>query len=191
VLERLLRQAGFDRVAGVDEVGRGCLGGPLVAAAVILQPRPSWRGLRDSKRLSPAARERWYGRLLQGASGWSLALESAAAIDADGIAVCNRRAMARALRHLRPPPDVVIVDGASLPGLEWPQLAMPQADALCASVAAASILAKVARDRLMLAYDRVFPAYGFDRHKGYGSAQHRQALRCHGPCPLHRRSFGA
>lgn len=177
-------------IAGVDEAGRGPLAGPVVAAAVVLDARRGWDGLDDSKKLTPQAREMLYARVLEGARAFSWAVVGPRAIDTLNIRRASLEAMRRAVERLAVPPDLVLVDGDSqVPGLGCPQQAVISGDARLLSVAAASILAKVVRDRIMERLDGVWPGYGFARHKGYGTPEHLAALARLGPCPLHRFSF--
>ena len=179
-----------DPVAGVDEAGRGPLAGPVVAAAVILDRSRSWDGLNDSKQLTPEQRSALYARVLEGARAFAWSVAGPRAIDRLNIRRATHAAMARAVRRLALVPRLVLVDGHETVGeLEHEQQAVVGGDARCLSIAAASILAKVVRDRIMERLDRVWPAYGFAQHKGYGTAEHLSALRLHGPCPLHRWSF--
>lgn len=186
--EVTLRRQGFKRIAGVDEAGRGALAGPLVAAAVILPPTFRGAGLRDSKLLSPAARERHYQRIVTAATAWAVHVESAAAIDRGGIQTANLRALAMAVATLSVPADVVLVDGFAL-ALPVPAHRVIHGDATVLSIAAASVLAKVTRDRLMVALGQRYSLYDFAQHKGYGTIAHRRRLARHGPSPVHRRSF--
>jgi ribonuclease HII len=177
-------------VAGVDEAGRGCWAGPVVAAAVILAPGPALRGLADSKRLSAPARERLFARLISGrALCWAARAVSPAVIDRVNILQATLLAMSRAVNGLAVVPELVLVDGDREPRLAVPVRTVVRGDATSASVAAASVVAKVLRDRVMTAWDRRFPGYGFADHKGYGSSGHRRALRRLGPSPLHRSSY--
>lgn len=195
--ERVLVGRGCGAVAGVDEVGRGPLAGPVVAAAVILPV--SWiadgmpealRGLNDSKQLSAAVRERFYGLLMSLPEvRHAVAEVDVATIDAINILQATHRAMKEALAALTPGPEHVLVDGLAVPTLRWPQTPLVKGDARSYSIAAASVLAKVTRDRQMAEYDRQFPGYGFGEHKGYGTAKHLAALARLGPTPIHRRSF--
>src|SRR3989441_8712641 len=195
--ERALLQRGVKRIAGVDEAGRGPLAGPVVAAAVsfpaewISRGLPAeLAGLNDSKQLTAVQREGFFERLTAGGDlQFAIARIAAETIDAINILQATHRAMNQALAQLRPPPERVLVDGLRVTSLCFPQIALVKGDARSLTIAAASILAKVARDRLMLEYDRQFPAYGFARHKGYGTTRHLAALAEHGPCPIHRRSF--
>ena len=195
--ERALLQRGVRRIAGVDEAGRGAWAGPVTAAAVILPPtayadrRLLW-GLTDSKQLSAAERRRWCARVRATAIAARVAYVSPRLIDRIGIAAASRLAMLRALDALPVAPDHVIVDAFPLPAdcrYAHAQDAIVRADATCLAVAAASVCAKVARDELMQRLCVQHPAYGFGRHKGYGTAAHRQALAAEGPSPLHRASF--
>lgn len=189
-LERLLWSLGVRHVAGVDEVGMGPLAGPVVAAAVVLRSEAPIVGLADSKALPAARREVLAAEIRRLAHGVGVAMVGPAAIDREDIRRAGFRAMRRALAALAPlEPGHVLVDGREIPGLEVPQTAFPGGDGFVASIAAASIVAKVVRDRLMKRYDRRYPEYGFGRHMGYPTAEHLRALRLHGPCPLHRRSF--
>jgi ribonuclease HII len=175
-------------VAGVDEVGRGSLFGPVVAAAVILDPAYRVRGLRDSKLLEPERREVLAVRIREHAIAWSVAAVDAARIDQINIYQASRVAMRDAVTQLMPQADHLLVDALRL-DLELPQNAIIHGDALSASIAAASILAKVERDRMMCEWDTVFPLYGLASHKGYSTPKHLAALREHGPTALHRQSF--
>lgn len=187
--ERELRAQGFTRIAGVDEAGRGALAGPLVAAAVILPADFDLDGLADSKALTPAEREELYGRILGGALAWSIRRCSPGRIDRRGLHRMNLWLLRRCVRTLPVEPDYVLTDGFSVGRLPIPTLSIRKGDAVVASVAAASILAKVTRDRVMDRYHRRFPEYGFDRNRGYGTREHLAAIREHGPCSIHRRSF--
>jgi len=186
--ERDRRLAG-QFVAGVDEVGRGCLAGPVVAAAVILQDGPEIEYLNDSKQLTPLARERLNDKIRANAVAVAVAQASVAEIDRLNILGATRLAMRRALMALTPVPDFALVDGRERLPLDLAHAPVVRGDATCACVAAASIVAKVARDRLMGDLDRAFPGYGFARHKGYGTASHLTALSRLGPCTAHRIAF--
>lgn len=189
--ERLLRDQGFSRLAGVDEVGRGAWAGPMVAAAVILPDDFEHRDeIRDSKELSPAQRETAYERIVAEAMAVSVRRVTAAGIDRRGLHRCNVALLRDAVHSLPVEPDYVLTDGFPVPGLAPPHLAVKKGDAVTISIAAASIVAKVTRDRMMVRYDRRFPGFGFDRNKGYGTAEHREALDRLGPTPIHRLSFG-
>ncbi len=186
--EKKAWNAGAVRIAGVDEVGRGSLFGCVVAAAVILDPAYRVRGLRDSKLLDPERRVVLAERIREHAVAWAIAAVDAARIDQINIYQASRVAMRDAVLQLAPRPDHLLVDAVRL-DCELPQEAIIHGDALSASIAAASILAKVERDRMMCEWDAVFPAYGLASHKGYSTPQHLAALREHGPTPLHRQSF--
>jgi ribonuclease HII len=177
-------------VAGVDEAGRGPLAGPVVAAAVVLDPARPIEGLRDSKLLTPLARRRLSREIRAHALGWAVCRVGVSRIDTDNILEATWYAMRRALARLGVQPALVLVDGRlRVPGVVIPQRAIVKADRRCGSVAAASILAKVARDIFMIRADRRYPGYGFCVHKGYATAAHLEALTRLGPSPLHRRSF--
>jgi ribonuclease HII len=174
----------------VDEAGRGPLAGPVVAAAVVLAPDRRWDGLDDSKKLAPDVREEIFARVLNEARAFSWAVLGPRAIDRSNILRASLEAMRRAVGRLRIAPDLVLVDGDyPVPGIVCHQRAVVDGDARLLSIAAASVVAKVVRDRIMGRLDRVWPLYGFARHKGYGTPEHLAALASHGPCPLHRYSF--
>ncbi len=185
--ERNAAGSGFCRIAGVDEAGRGPLAGPVVAGAVVLIAPLA--GLNDSKKLTEGRREALYELLMSGGHAVGVGVAEAAEIDRMGIQAANYAAMARAVAAISPPPDYLLVDGYALPGMRQPCLRIIKGDSRSLSIAAASIIAKVTRDRRMLETDRLYPEYGFARHKGYGTAEHLAALERHGPCPEHRRSF--
>ncbi len=189
-LESALRARGLTKVAGVDEAGRGPLAGPVSAAAVILPP--GWRcpGLDDSKKLTAVKRERLFEVITtDGAVSWSLAYADPDEIDRINILRATHAAMARAVKGLAAAVDHCLIDGLRVRDFPWPHDGIVKGDGKSLSIAAASIIAKVSRDRLMLAFAREFPEYGFERHMGYGTKAHLEALRLHGPCRLHRRSF--
>jgi ribonuclease HII len=186
--EKKAWQMGARMVAGVDEVGRGSLFGPVVAAAVILDPAYRIRGLRDSKLLPPERREILAERIREHAISWAVAAVDAARIDQINIYQASRLAMRRAVQGLRPEPDHLLVDAVRL-DCDVRQVAIIHGDALSASIAAASIIAKVERDRMICEWDPVFPAYHLASNKGYSTPPHLAALREHGPSPLHRQSF--
>jgi ribonuclease HII len=187
--ERELRLAGFRRIAGIDEVGRGSLAGPVVAAAVILPERHRIKGLRDSKVLSRARREALYGRILDRAEAVGVGCVEVEVIDRINILQATKLAMAEALGRLPEPPDHLVIDALSLRDVQLPQRAIIDGDAISASIAAASIVAKVTRDRICAELDGRYPAYGFARNKGYGTQRHLDALLTEGPCAWHRRTF--
>ncbi len=185
--ERAAQAQGFHQVAGVDEAGRGPLAGPVVAAAVILASPVT--GINDSKQLTWEQRERFYEVLMEGGHSIGVAIVPADIIDQYGIQQANYQAMAQALDAVTPVPDYVLVDGFRVPGLRAPQERIVKGDSRSQSIAAASVIAKVTRDRMMLEYDEAWPAYGFAAHKGYGTEAHLKAIETHGPCPIHRMSF--
>ena len=195
--ERACWAAGWNRLAGVDEVGRGSLAGPLVAAAVVLprcagsdqrRLRRALEGVRDSKQLSAEARISALAAILDVAESVSIGMVEAGELDGIGLGVANRVAMERAVDALAVTPEALLLD-ACLLSSDLPQIGLVRGDACCLSIAAASIVAKVARDRIMVEAHRVDPRYGFADHKGYGTASHLRALEEHGPGPIHRRSF--
>jgi len=185
--EREMAALGFERIAGVDEAGRGPLAGPIVAAAVVLAHPVA--GLNDSKLLSESQRESLFAQLMDGPHAIGCAIIASDQIDAHGIQQANYGVMTQAVHQLAPPPDYLLVDGFTIPGCAVPHLRIVKGDRRSQSIAAASIVAKVTRDRLMIGYDAEFPGYGFAKHKGYGTAEHLDAIRRLGPCPIHRRSF--
>jgi ribonuclease HII len=188
-LENALRRVGFVHVAGADEVGRGCLAGPVVAAAVVLDPDQHIPGISDSKLVPAAERERLHDRIVGRAVAWAVASEEPAEIDRINIHQASLRAMQRAILSLTPLPDIVLVDAFRVPALPMAQRGVPHGDRRCSAIAAASIVAKVYRDRVMLDLHARFPDYGFDRHKGYATADHLAAVARLGYSPVHRRSF--
>jgi ribonuclease HII len=187
--ENLFYRQGIRLIAGVDEAGRGPLAGPVVAAAVILPPGTVIHYLNDSKKLTAARREELYDRIREIALGCAVGICSAAEIDRLNIFGATMQAMRRALSELSPRPEVVLVDGFPIRDMDMPQKAIPGGDALSLSIAAASVVAKVTRDRIMLDLHRRYPEYGFDRNKGYATREHLLALARCGTCPEHRRSF--
>jgi ribonuclease HII len=189
VYDRRLSGDGRLALAGVDEAGRGCWAGPVVAAAVILPSGWCPAGLADSKKLSAARREVLCGEIRASALSWGACAVSAAEIDQVNILQATLRGMARSLHKLSLAPDLVLVDGLQVPNVPWPAQAVVKGDGTSACIAAASILAKVFRDRIMRAWDRHYPGYGFADHKGYGAAGHQAALRAQGPCAIHRFSY--
>lgn len=184
-----LLQNRYGLLAGVDEVGRGALAGPLVVAAVILDPKRPIAGLDDSKRLSPAKRERLAAAVRESALAWTLVGRSAAEVDAMNVLEATRSAMREAIASLSLRPGCVVSDAVTLGPQPFPVFSEPRADGRYLCVAAASILAKVSRDREMIEAARDFPVYGWERNKGYGSPEHLEALRRVGPSACHRRSF--
>lgn len=188
--ERTAQERGHRFIAGVDEVGRGALAGPVVAAACILDlnsPLPI--GLNDSKKLSFSERERIAAELQQTAVAFAIGSIDAEEIDRINILQATRRAMLKAISALNPPPDFLLIDALELKESGLPQQAIIGGDAVSASIAAASVIAKTFRDALMKDFDTLYPQYGFARHVGYGTRSHLELLRVHGACPIHRRSF--
>lgn len=186
--ERLARKSGWQRIAGLDEAGRGALFGPVVAAAVILNPKRRIVGLDDSKKLTPARREVLAERIREHALTWAVAEIEPGKIDAWNIYQASRQAMQKALETLRIPPDYLLLD-AMLLDVSIEQKSLIKGDTRSVSIAAASILAKVERDHLMENWHEVYPQYGLRQNKGYGTPEHLEALRVHGPTPQHRYSF--
>src|SRR3954454_11592009 len=189
--ERALRRHGFPVVAGADEAGRGACAGPLVVAAVVLPDgrRGEVPGLADSKLLTEKAREAAYAQVVDRALAWSVVVVPSQEVDRCGLHVMNVRAMRQAVARLDPCPSYVLTDGFPIAGMPAPTLAVWKGDRVAACVAAASVVAKVTRDRIMTDLDRTYPAYGFAVHKGYVVPEHGAALRRHGPCPEHRFSY--
>lgn len=183
------RRCGYARVAGLDEAGRGPLAGPVVAAAVILPRRCAVAGINDCKQVPERERERLYEEISGRAVALAVGMASVHEIDRLNILEATRLAMRRAVQALRPAADYLLIDAVGLPDLPVPQRAIIKGDGLSVSIAAASILAKVTRDRLMHEYHRRFPHYRFDIHKGYGTPEHLRLLAQYGPCAIHRRSF--
>ena len=188
-LERSYHARGHERVAGVDEAGRGPLAGPVVAGAVVFPKECDYPQARDSKLLPAQRREELYDQIMDRSLAVGVGVADHQEIDRINIYNASLTAMYRAVEDLGITPDVVMVDGPMVLRLDIPQQAIPGGDSTCLSLAAASIVAKVTRDRLMVEYDRQYPGYGFARHKGYGTADHLHALKELGPCPIHRRSF--
>jgi ribonuclease HII len=189
--ERALARRGLTPVAGADEAGRGACAGPLVVAAAVLRPGKSGEipGLADSKLLTPAARERVYAQVVRRAAAYSVVVIPAAEVDRIGLHVSNVMGMRRALASLPMRPGYVLTDGFPVPGLDVPGLAVWKGDRVAACIAAASVLAKVTRDRMMTGLHEQWPVYEFASHKGYVTPEHQSALDTHGPCPEHRRSY--
>ena len=190
-LENALRRVGFVHVAGCDEVGRGCLAGPVVAAAVVLHPDRHIPGVCDSKTVPAAERERLYDQILCAAIAWAVGEADPSEIDRINIHQASLRAMQRAVLQLAPLPDIVLVDAFRVPDLPMAQRGVLHGDRRCSAIAAASIVAKVTRDRQMLDLHGRDPRYGFDRHKGYATADHLEAVARFGYSDVHRRSFRA
>ena len=190
-MELALGHGGFSAVAGVDEAGRGACAGPLVVGAAILPTgrRHRIEGLTDSKLLTPRRREEIYAEVVDRAVAWSAVVIACTEVDRIGLHRCNLAGMRRAIAMLNRRPSFVLSDGFRVPGMDVPSLAVPKGDQVAACVAAASVVAKVTRDRLMVALHERYPTYGFDAHKGYVTREHSAALAVHGPCPEHRYSF--
>jgi len=188
-MENSFRRMGFNYVAGVDEVGRGCLAGPVIAAAVILDPGRYIPRIGDSKTTTALEREHLYGRITRGAVAWGLAACDPTEIDAINIHQASLRAMQRAVMSLVPLPDLVLVDAFRIPDIPMAQRGVVHGDARCTVIAAASIVAKVTRDRVMLELHATDPRYGYDRHKGYATKDHLDAVGRFGYSDAHRRSF--
>lgn len=190
VFENQARAQGYRSIAGVDEVGRGCLAGPVVAAACILDPeRPLPDGLDDSKKLDPAKREMIAVELKEACIAYAIGQVEADEIDRINILEATKKAMLAAINALEPPADYLLIDALRLKQSQLPQRAIIKGDSVSASIAAASILAKTYRDELMCRYDAEYPLYGFAGHKGYGASIHLDAIKTHGSCAIHRKSF--
>jgi len=190
--EKALEAQGYQRIAGIDEVGRGALVGPVVAAAVILPLHidAPWLGqVKDSKLLSPARRQLLFPRIREVAISIGIGAVPHKVIDARGIIAATRLAMKLAIARLLLSPDFLLIDYMRLPDVPLPQKGIKNGDGLCLSIACASIIAKVSRDQLMIKLDKIYPGYGLARHKGYGTKEHFTCLRKLGPCLIHRRSF--
>lgn len=187
--ENEARNNGYTAVCGIDEAGRGPLAGPVFAAAVILSPGTYIEGINDSKKLSEKRREALFGVIQEKAVSWSVGFAMEQEIDSINILQATFLAMKRAMDGLAVRPDFALVDGNRMPALGVPARTIIKGDALSESIAAASILAKVSRDRLMLEIDKLYPEYCFAKHKGYGTALHNEMILKYGPCPVHRRTF--
>ena len=183
------RRQGYSLIAGVDEAGRGPLAGPVFAAAVILPGECGLPLILDSKSFSPERRERLCRQIYSLAVSWKVAMVENSDIDRTNILQATLKAMSMALESLDPPPELALIDGNRSPGTGVPSRACVRGDRLSQSIGAASILAKTHRDLLMAEYHRLWPQYGFDRHKGYGTKAHREAIVRFGPCPIHRKTF--
>jgi ribonuclease HII len=188
--ERVLWRSGLEHIAGVDEVGMGPLAGPVVAGAVVFPPGTELAGVDDSKRLDPEQREELAAAIRERASGIGIGHADVGEIDRLNIYAAGLLAMRRAIEALPVPPEHVLVDARVIPDLRCPQNAFNKGDGINFSIAAASIVAKTHRDRLMTELDAKYPEYGFARHKGYATSEHQEAIRRHGPCPIHRMSYG-
>ncbi len=189
VLEKKLRSVGMKTIAGVDEAGRGPLAGPVVAASVILPENPGLLGLDDSKKMTPKNREEMFEQITKTAVAWGIGMSDNDEIDEIGILEATMSAMRQAVKNMKKTPDIVLIDGNKTPGLNCRQRAVVNGDNISLSIAAASVIAKVTRDRIMIEMDSMFPGYGFSRHKGYGARMHAEAIRKLGPCVIHRFSF--
>jgi ribonuclease HII len=189
IFERRARENGYTRVAGLDEAGRGPLAGPVVAAAVILQPDTCLQGVDDSKRISSARRYNLFDIIKQSAQTVGIGLARCWEIDTVNILEATRLAMVRAITKLSDKPDYLLLDAIRIPSLQIPQEPIVKGDRLSHSIAAASIIAKVTRDRIMEYWDTRYPQYGWRKNKGYGTRDHLEAIRRFGPCPLHRKTF--
>jgi ribonuclease HII len=187
--EQMLSEQGFQRIAGIDEAGRGPLAGPVVAGAVVLSLDRPISGLNDSKQLSAAQRERLFHEIRENAVAFGIGIVDVDYIDTYNILQATYEAMRRAIRALHQEPDHLINDAVLIPDIEIPQLNIIKGDAKSQSIAAASILAKVTRDQLMMEYGKLFPEYGFERHMGYSTPDHLSAMRANGVSPIHRKSF--
>jgi ribonuclease HII len=183
------RKQGYQFIAGIDEAGRGPWAGPVVAATVVLSSRVTIDGLNDSKKLSPRKREKLFDEICAVALSVGIEIVSHEIIDTINILQATYQAMRGSLLRIRVPIDCALVDGWAIPDLEYPQIALVGGDGLSASIAAASIVAKVTRDRLMTELSPLYPEYHFHQHKGYGTPEHLAALRLHGPCAIHRKSI--
>jgi ribonuclease HII len=188
--ERQAHNNGFELIAGIDEAGRGPLAGPVVAAAVVLPAGLLIKGVNDSKKLSPDTRERLFDTIMSQALSVGIGMGDPELIDRINILQATRHAMLTAVSQLTPQPDYLLIDGISTINSSIPQKTIKKGDSLSLSIAAASIIAKVTRDRLMRKLDEIHPGYGFSGHKGYGSALHLEAIRLLGPSPVHRLTFG-
>ena len=188
-IDSQLRESGYSLIAGVDEAGRGPLAGPVFAAAVILPPENGLPDTMDSKKVSPARREALYEEILSVAVAWHASRVENQVIDRINILQATLKAMVDAVRNLSDTPEMILVDGTHTPFVDSHSRALKKGDGISQSIGAASILAKVLRDRAMAQYHEEYPHYGFARHKGYGTREHLEAIAKHGPCPIHRRSF--
>ena len=189
VFERAAYDSGIKYIAGIDEAGRGPLAGPVVAAAVILPKDVFIENLKDSKKLTPSQRERLYDEILEKAISYGIGMVDERCIDKINILNATKLAMKKAVKKLLPVPDILFIDAVTLDNMNIKQRAIEKGDNLSISIAAASILAKVTRDRMIEEMDAVYPVYGFAKHKGYGTKEHIEAIKKYGVCPLHRISF--
>jgi ribonuclease HII len=189
VQEKRCWEKGCRRVAGLDEAGRGPLAGPVVAAIFIITPDFQCQGINDSKQLTALQRQRYYHELTNGGWEYGIGIVEPAEIDRINIYQASRQAMSQALRNLKIAPDFLLVDALIVPDTSIAQQAIIHGDALSVAIAAASVIAKYTRDQLMIEYDKIYPGYGFAKHKGYPTSEHYRALQQLGPSPIHRRSF--
>ena len=188
--ENELREKGFKTICGIDEAGRGPLAGPVVVASVIMPANSMIEGVNDSKKISEKKREKIYDQILEEAVSYGIAIIGQDEIDEINILNATKKGLTISLQELTEKPDLIVVDALSgIDTMGIPYESIIKGDAKCYSIAAASILAKVTRDRIMREWDKVYPEYGFEKHKGYGTAAHIAAIREHGLCPIHRRSF--
>jgi ribonuclease HII len=187
--EKKVEEKGFSFIAGVDEAGRGPLAGPVVSAAVILPSGFHAPGLNDSKQLTPKERENFYEKISAGAVAIGIGIVDVDEIDHINILQAALLSMAIAVKNLRTPPDFLLIDGNFIIKTKYPQQAIIKGDTLSTSIAAASVMAKVTRDRIMTKYHSIYPVYGFNRHKGYPTLEHREAIKAHGCCAIHRKTF--
>lgn len=185
----IIREKGFRRIAGIDEVGRGPLAGPVVAAAVVLPKGVKIEGLRDSKKIPEDERDHLFARIALLSEDIGIGIVGHEDIDRLNILRSTKLAMQYALEKLSQPPDIIIIDAISLPSIPIKQVSYIKAEEISSSVAAASIIAKVIRDKIMMSYHRQYPNYNFKKNKGYSTKEHLESLRIYGPCPIHRKSF--
>ena len=183
------REKGTKRIAGIDEAGRGPLAGPVVASAVVMPGGERIKGLRDSKKVPEKEREFLFLEILSCCLDVGVGIIEADEIDRINILKATRRAMEKAVKDLTTEPDFLLIDAVSLPALHIKQISPIKGESVSASIAAASIIAKVVRDRLMRQYHKAYPEYGFEKHKGYGTKEHMDNIQNYGPCPIHRKSF--
>ena len=188
-IERSCKERGYQLICGADEAGAGPLAGPVVAGAVILPKNSRILYLNDSKKLSEKRREELFVRIQKEALAWSVGIAEPERIDEINILQATYEAMRKAIQGLPQKPDLLLNDAVTIPDVEIVQIPIVKGDAKSLSIAAASILAKVTRDHMMMEYDKIYPEYGFGKHKGYGTAAHMEAIRRFGPCPIHRRTF--
>jgi ribonuclease HII len=184
-----LRKKGYLRIAGIDEAGRGPLAGPVVAAAVVFSRSITIKGLRDSKKVPEKERETLYPEILHFSEDIGIGIVGHEEIDRLNILRATRLAMQYAVKDLSKPPDILVIDALSLPSISIRQLSIIKGESISASIAAASIVAKFVRDKIMMEYHQQYPQYNFEKHKGYSTKEHLDMIRLYGPCPIHRKSF--